>query len=79
MYKLIAVDLDGTLLNSYGEVSEINRQAVKKAMNNGIEVVLASGRPLESVRSISLDIEASKYIICGNGAIVYDIENGKNI
>lgn len=79
MYKLIAVDLDGTLLNSYGEVSKQNRQAVKKAMDNGIEVVLASGRPIESVRSISLDIGASKYIICGNGAIVYDIENDETM
>jgi len=79
MYKLIAVDLDGTLLNSYGEVSDKNREAVKKAMNNGVEIVLASGRPMESVRSISLDINASKYIICGNGAIVYDIENDKPI
>lgn len=79
MYKLIAVDLDGTLLNSYGEVSEKNREAVKKAMDNGIEVVLASGRPLESVRSISLDLEASKFIICGNGAMVYNIKNDEII
>lgn len=79
MYKLIAVDLDGTLLNSYGEVSDKNREAVKKAMNNGIEVVLASGRPLESVRSISLDINASKYVICGNGAVVYNIENNETL
>ena len=79
MYKLVAVDLDGTLLNSYGEVSDKNREAVKKAMDNGIEIVLASGRALESVRSISLDINASKYIICGNGAEVYNIETNENI
>ena len=79
MYKLIAVDLDGTLLNSYGEVSIRNREAIKKAMSNGIEVVLASGRPMESIKSISLDIEASKYIICGNGAVVYDIKDNQTI
>ena len=79
MYKLVAVDLDGTLLNSYGEVSDKNKEAVKKAMDNGIKIVLASGRPMESVRSISLDINASPYIICGNGAIVYDIENDEAI
>ena len=79
MYKLIAVDLDGTLLNSYGEVSKENRNAVKRAVENDVHVVLASGRPLESVRSISLDINASKYIICGNGAIVYDIQKDETI
>jgi len=79
MYKLIAVDLDGTLLNSYGEVSDRNREAIEKAMNNGIEVVLTSGRNFESVRSISLDINASKYIISGNGAVVYDIQEDKAV
>jgi len=42
MYKLIAIDLDGTLLNSSGEVSLNNRRALKKAMDNGMEIVLAS-------------------------------------
>ncbi len=42
MYKLIAIDLDGTLLNSSGEVSENTKKALKKAMNKGIEIVLAS-------------------------------------
>lgn len=42
MYKLIAIDLDGTLLNSYGEVSKQNKEAIQKATKNGTEVVLAS-------------------------------------
>ena len=42
MYKLLTIDLDGTLLNSYGEVSENTREALKKAMHQGTEVVLAS-------------------------------------
>ena len=33
MYKLVAIDLDGTLLNSYGEVSEKNKEAIQKAKN----------------------------------------------
>ena len=40
MYKLVAIDLDGTLLNSYGEVSEKNKKAIKKAMQNGKEIVI---------------------------------------
>ena len=44
MYKLLAIDLDGTLLNSYGTISNKNKQAIKKAKEKGIEVVIASGR-----------------------------------
>ena len=56
MYKLIAIDLDGTLLNSQGEISDENRLYLKKAINSGIEVVLASGRPIDSVENLSLEI-----------------------
>lgn len=42
MYKLIAIDVDGTLLNSNGEVTEKTMKALNKAMDRGIEIVLAS-------------------------------------
>lgn len=42
MYKLIAIDLDGTLLNSFGEVSDNTKNALRKAMDKGLEIVLAS-------------------------------------
>ena len=42
MFKLVAIDLDGTLLNSYSEVTEKTKLALKKATQNGVEVVLAS-------------------------------------
>lgn len=42
MYKLIAIDLDGTLLNSKGEVTENTKAAIKKVIDKGIEVVIAS-------------------------------------
>ena len=74
MYKLIAIDLDGTLLNSQGEISDENRLYLKKAIDRGIEVVLASGRPIDSVENLSLEIGANKYLISGNGAVVYGIQ-----
>ncbi len=79
MYKLIAIDLDGTLLDTYGQVSEENKQAVNKAMQKGVQVVLTSGRGPASVRNLALDIGADKYVICGNGAIVYDLQNKKTL
>ena len=74
MYKLIAIDLDGTLLNSYGQVSEKNRLALGKAQKNGVQIVLASGRSTNSVKNIANDIGNNKYIICGNGSLIYDLQ-----
>ncbi len=73
MYKLVAIDLDGTLLNSYGEVSENTKEEIKKAIENGVEVVLASGRPVSSVEDLANELQANHYLISGNGAIVYDM------
>lgn len=75
MYKLVAIDLDGTLLNSYGEVSNKNRNTIKKAIEKNVEVVLTSGRPIMSVKNLANELGCNNYMICGNGAITYDIQN----
>lgn len=75
MYKLIAIDLDGTLLNSYGQISTKNKNAIKKAKENRIEVIIASGRHITSVKSFAKEINSENYSICGNGAILYDMKN----
>lgn len=72
MYKLIAIDLDGTLLNSYGIVSEKNKQALVEAKQKGAEIVIASGRSTNSVKNIAADLGVCHYIICGNGSLIYD-------
>ena len=77
MYKMVAIDLDGTMLNSYGEITEHTRRVLKQTSQKGIEVVIASGRSIDSIKSIAEDIESSKYIIAGNGAVVYDRKNDK--
>lgn len=79
MYKLMAIDLDGTLLNSFGEVSEGTRIALKKAKEQGTEIVLASGRPISSTESLAVELGVDNYLISGNGAAVYDIKNQKVI
>lgn len=79
MYKLIAIDLDGTLLNSYGQVSEKNREALKKAQEKGVQIVLASGRSTNSVKNIANELGDNDYIICGNGSLVYDLQNNEII
>lgn len=74
MYKLIAIDLDGTLLNSYGQISENNKKTLQMAQEKGIQVVLASGRSTNSVKNLANEIGNSHYIICGNGSLIYDLQ-----
>lgn len=74
MYKLIAIDLDGTMLNQYGIVTEKTKEAIKKIQKTGIEVIIASGRPIDSIKTIAREIQSEKYFISGNGAILYDIK-----
>lgn len=48
--KLIALDLDGTLLNSAKEISAPNIEAIQEARQKGVEVVLTTGRPLAAIQ-----------------------------
>lgn len=75
MYKLIAIDLDGTLLNSNGIVSGETKETLRQIINKNIKIVLTSGRMIDSIRKIAEEIGGQKYLIAGNGSIVYDIEN----
>ena len=77
MYKLITIDLGGTLLNRYGEVTEHTKEIIKKVTEKGILVVIASGRISESVLTIAKEIGANKYYISGNGSVLYDMQNDK--
>ena len=79
MFKLMTIDLDGTLLNSYGEVSEATRKALLTVKERGTEVVLASGRPISSTESLAVELGVDNYLISGNGAAVYDIKEQKVI
>lgn len=79
MYKLIAIDLDGTLLNSYGEITNKNREAIKYAIDKGVQIVLASGRDPQTMKKMCVELGIKKFLIAGNGACIYDIEQDKNI
>ena len=74
MYKLVAIDLDGTMLNSYGMVTEKTKQVIKNTIDKGTEVIIASGRPIDSIKTIAKEIGSENYFIAGNGALIYDIK-----
>lgn len=79
MYKIVTIDLDGTLLNSFGEISEENLKQLRKCINNGVEIVLTSGRVVSSIKNFANEIGNNNYLIAGNGSTVYDIKNEKVI
>lgn len=73
MYKLIALDMDGTLLNENKQISKANYNAIQEAKKNGFKVVLATGRPLVGVKKFleELDlISDNDYVVAFNGALV---------
>lgn len=73
-YRLIATDMDGTLLNNQGRVSEKNLWALKKAEEKGIMVVLSTGRPYKSADYHAKKLGLRSPIITSNGALVHDID-----
>ena len=79
MYKLVVVDLDGTMLNSYGEITTQTKDTIKKCISKGTHIVLASGRPIDAIKSIAKEIQSEEYFIAGNGALVYDMHHDETI
>ena len=79
MYKIIFVDLDGTLLNQYGIVTENTKKVIKETIEKGTDVIIASGRPVDSIKTIAKEIGSKNYFIAGNGAIIYDIQKDEII
>lgn len=69
--KMIALDMDGTLLKEHGEVSEEGKKVLKQLREKGILIVIASGRPFYSIQRI-LSSEYFDYAACLNGQIITD-------
>ena len=77
MYKIAAIDLDGTMLNKYGAVTDETKSAIKQTIEKGTDVIIASGRPIDSIKTIAEEIGSNNYFIAGNGSLIYDIKNDK--
>ena len=69
MIKLLALDLDGTLLNSSGKVPTANRDAIRKAEAKGVLVTIATGRRFRDARPIGLELELNAPLITHTGVI----------
>ena len=73
--KLIALDLDGTVLNSKGKLSEETKEGLMTVMDNGVNVCIASGRAFDSLPEEVLEVPGIKYAITSNGAAIYKTKN----
>ena len=77
MIKLIAIDLDGTLLDSDKKISNENIKAIQTATKAGIKIVICTGRPKSGVLPYfeKLGLNDEEYIIMNNGCTVYNTKD----
>ena len=68
--RLIALDIDGTLLDSASQVPEANRRAIEAAEANGIEIALVTGRRFDFALPVAQQIPCALTMIVNNGAVV---------
>ncbi|MBN2510145.1 MAG: HAD family phosphatase [Spirochaetales bacterium] len=82
MIKLLAVDLDDTLLTHDLRISSANKKAISRARQSGVEVVLASGRTLFSMEPYARELSMfgrPGFMIASNGSEVFDTEHGEPV
>lgn len=80
--KILFLDLDGTLLNDQKQITTGNRNAIEKALAQGHNVVIASGRPLPATLSQAEKLNltsAGCYVIAYNGAVLWDCGEQKEL
>lgn len=80
--KLIAIDLDGTLLDSEGFLSKENKEAIQKAKEKGVRVVLCTGRPLRAMTHLLAEAELmdeEDIAITYNGGLIQKSKTGEVI
>ena len=79
-YKLLALDLDGTLTNSKKIITEKTKKVLFDAQKAGLRLVLASGRPTEGILHLAEELELKKhggFVLAFNGARVFDLASGE--
>jgi len=77
--KLIALDLDGTTLTDDKHISEATRQALEEAAENGVNVVIATGRTFSAVPEEVFSVRGIRYVMTSNGAMITDTWNDEVI
>lgn len=79
MIKLLALDLDGTLLNSKGKIPEENKIAITKAEEKGVLVTICTGRRFRDALPVALELNLNAPVICHNGALLKYADSLKTV
>lgn len=72
--RCVVSDLDGTLLRSDGRLSPGSIEVLKQIHTLGVEVILATARPYRATRHLLTEMPFVSYLICSNGAVVFDVQ-----
>jgi len=78
-YRLVALDMDGTLLNTEHETTPYTRDVIRRAADAGKIAAISTGRCLSELWAHFDKLPGIRYVICENGACVYDISEKKII
>lgn len=78
-YEMIALDIDGTLLDSQLNLTPGNRAAIHRAAAAGKHIVISTGRCLVEIDEILKALPEVHYLVCENGSCVYDCTRKENI
>ncbi len=78
-YKLIAIDIDGTLLNNKGKVSTENINSIKNCLDKDVKVCLCTGRNIKNTKSIAKKISKDMPFVCADGSVFYSTKENKVI
>lgn len=77
--KLIALDLDGTLLSTDKKLTDYSRTVLTKAIAQGCEVVVSSGRPISAIPKELTEFPGMRYMVTANGARIVDLKEKKTL
>lgn len=77
MYKMLAIDIDDTLINDEKEITEGTKQALADAMAQGVTVTLATGRMYASAKQLAAQLELNVPLITYNGSLVKNSGDGR--
>lgn len=75
-YELVALDIDGTLLNSNMSITQETKKAIKLCKENGVKVVLSSGRLSQSIKPYIKMLDLNGYQVTLNGAVIKEVDTG---
>lgn len=80
--KLVAIDLDGTLLNAHHQITPHVKEAIQYAINKGVYVVLATGRPFSGIQPYLEELGLNRkeqFCISNNGSVIHDGLTGEHL